>query len=206
MSVSIYHGSILDVRADAIVSPANSFMRHGALAGVIDSAARADATIAELHGELRPAHKRYCREQSEAPLVPTGTCYVTSAGALCRRYKAIIHAVGPIWANGLVHEESLLYKAYRAAFTEALLHDWTIVLPAISAGVFGVPIDTVARAALLAARVYTRSIGRQATFALVDIDHVAAFYRMAALLDFPLTAAASDGTMGAAQSTEGAQI
>lgn len=184
--IEIYAGSILDVEADAIVNPANSFLRHGGgLARIIDTAARAwphrsgvdlqAAAIDEQFRAQRDAVEQYDAENAEHPLIATGSAGWTSAGAL--PYKGIIHAVGPIWAGGAHYETNLVGDAYMSACAVAYANDCDhVAFPAISAGIFGVPIDVVASrgVASLRAAIDLRLI-KKATVALMDEAHVNEF-------------------------------
>lgn len=182
MIVNIHQGSILDVEADAIVNPANSFLRHGGgLAAIIDRAARKwpdtlhDYAIDDEYREQREAIERYESENAAHSLIPTGSAGWTSAGRL--PYKGIVHAVGPIWGGGNYCEGRLLQSAYCQAFFVANSHGCkSVAAPAISAGIFGVPINVVASAAAYGA-VHARLFGllEEITFALFDEEHVAAF-------------------------------
>lgn len=79
----------------------------------------------------------------------TGTAVVTTAGRL--PFKGVIHAVGPRYGEG--DEERKLAQALSAAFACAAEHGWASVsFPAVSSGIFAVPLDICARAYLAAAR------------------------------------------------------
>jgi O-acetyl-ADP-ribose deacetylase (regulator of RNase III) len=74
---------------------------------------------------------------------------VTTAGKL--PYKGVIHAVGPRHGEG--NEEANLVSALTAAFARALENGWTSVsFPAVSSGIFAVPLNVCARAYLKAGR------------------------------------------------------
>jgi O-acetyl-ADP-ribose deacetylase len=74
---------------------------------------------------------------------------VTGAGKL--PFKGIIHAVGPRFGEG--DEEYKLMQALGSAFARASERGWSSVsFPAVSAGIFAVPLDICARAYLKAAR------------------------------------------------------
>lgn len=175
----IHEGSILDCDVDVIVNPANSFMNHaGGLARVIDTSAQMiDGRVERCnpdspHSQIR-AVGRYQQKMASAPLVPTGDIFVTPAGAL--PFKRIIHAVGPIWGGGSFCEKALL----RSVFGQALAYCYnakfeTIAFPAISAGIFGVPIDVVADCAITA---LSGARMRKIVFALTDPEHVRVFQR-----------------------------
>ena len=61
----------------------------------------------------------------------------------------MIHAVGPVWHGGGKGEPELLAGCYRRAFQLAREHRLaTIAFPAISAGVYGYPMDKACRIAL----------------------------------------------------------
>jgi O-acetyl-ADP-ribose deacetylase (regulator of RNase III) len=80
---------------------------------------------------------------------PTGSAVVTTAGKL--PFKGVIHAVGPRQGEG--DEEDKLFQALTAAFERAREHGWTSVsFPAVSSGIFAVPLEVCARAYLKAAR------------------------------------------------------
>lgn len=191
-NIATYKGSILDCDVDVIVNPANSFLMNGAgLAGVIQRAAygsgspEARLQVAlensdeELEIEAR-AQIQYGKEVKAAKLIPYGDAILTSAGALPHPY-GIIHAVGPIWGGGEFYERALLNRAYTRCLEIA--HEagfQSIAFPAISAGIFGVPINVVASEAVLAVRTWKQSeldaLGAlDVTFALMDDEHVARF-------------------------------
>lgn len=74
---------------------------------------------------------------------------VTTAGKL--PFKGVIHAVGPRFGEG--REEDKLTQALAAAFRCADERGWqSVSFPAVSSGIFAVPLDICARAYLAAAR------------------------------------------------------
>ena len=131
-------GDLLDEPVDAIVNAANGHLAHGGgVAAIIARAAGA-------------AFQRECDLliQKQGP-VPTGDAVVTSAGKL--PFKGVIHAVGPRQGEG--DEEAKLYRALVAAFGCAKERGWSSVsFPAVSSGIFAVPLEVCARAYLKAMR------------------------------------------------------
>ena len=131
-------GNLLEEPVDAIVNAANGHLAHGGgVAGIISRAAgpglqaESDALIRKL-----------------GPL-PTGSAVVTTAGKL--PFKGVIHAVGPRQGEG--DEETKLFQALMSAFGRANEKGWTSVsFPAVSSGIFAVPLDVCARAYVKAAR------------------------------------------------------
>ena len=87
MPIELIKGDITEQEVDAIVNAANSRLDHvGGIARAIALAAGPELTAASL----------------EAPQVPTGDNYATTAGNL--KAKIVIHAVGPIWRGGQLNE------------------------------------------------------------------------------------------------------
>ena len=131
-------GDLLKEPVEAIVNAANGHLAHGGgVAGIISRAAgpalqaESDALVA-----------------ARGPLA-TGAAVVTTAGAL--PFKGVIHAVGPRYGEG--DEEEKLFDALSSAFGLALDKGWNSVsFPAVSSGIFAVPLDICARAYLRAAR------------------------------------------------------
>ena len=73
--------------------------------------------------------------------VKDGQTVLTGAGKLfC---KNVIHAVGPIWRGGQSGEKDVLYNCIFSHVLEIASQEnfSSIAIPAISAGVFGFPID-----------------------------------------------------------------
>jgi O-acetyl-ADP-ribose deacetylase len=74
---------------------------------------------------------------------------VTTAGRL--PFKGVIHAVGPRQGDG--DEEAKLFLALASAFACAKERSWSSVsFPAVSSGIFAVPLAVCARAYLKAMR------------------------------------------------------
>ena len=72
--------------------------------------------------------------------------------------RHVIHAVGPVWRGGGEGEPELLASAYRRAIALAAEHgDRRVALPAISAGIYGYPLEQAAEVALGAARAALRA-------------------------------------------------
>jgi len=134
----VVRGNLLEEPVDAIVNAANGHLAHGGgVAGVISRAAGSD--LQRESDDLVAKHGAY----------PTGSAVATTAGKL--PFKAVIHAVGPRHGEG--DEERKLKKALASAFALAAERGWqSVSFPAVSAGIFSVPLDICARAYLAAAR------------------------------------------------------
>jgi O-acetyl-ADP-ribose deacetylase (regulator of RNase III) len=134
----VVRGNLLEEPVDAIVNAANGHLAHGGgVAGII---ARAAGSALQEESDRIVA--------TRGPLA-TGSAVVTTAGKL--PFKGVIHAVGPRHGEG--DEESKLFQALSAAFALASQKGWTAVsFPAVSSGIFAVPLDICARAYLKAAR------------------------------------------------------
>ena len=136
-------GNLLAEPVDAIVNAANGQLAHGG--GVAAAIARAAGPALAQEGD---------RIVEQRGAIPTGDAVVTTAGRL--PHRAVIHAVGPIQGQG--DEERLLVRALRSAFERASERGLaSIAFPAVSSGIFAVPLETCARA-------YVRAV----------VEHVAA--------------------------------
>ena len=131
-------GNLLDEPVEAIVNAANGHLAHGGgVAGII---ARAAGPALQQESDLLI--------QRQGPL-PTGSAVTTTAGKL--PFKGVIHAVGPRQGEG--DEEAKLVRALASAFACAKERGWTSVsFPAVSSGIFAVPLEVCARAYIKAAR------------------------------------------------------
>ncbi|MGH8690128.1 MAG: macro domain-containing protein [Burkholderiales bacterium] len=136
-------GNLLDEPVDAIVNAANGHLAHGGgVAGII---ARAAGPALQQESEL------LVREHGP---YPSGSAVVTTAGKL--PFKGVIHAVGPRQGEG--DEENKLFQALASAFQRARERSWeSISFPAVSSGIFAVPLDVCARAYIMAARQAARA-------------------------------------------------
>jgi O-acetyl-ADP-ribose deacetylase len=134
----VVRGNLLEEPVDAIVNAANGHLMHGGgVAGVLSRAA-GPALQAESDRLLT----------TSGPF-DSGAAVVTGAGRL--PFKGVIHAVGPRQGEG--EEERKLVQALTAAFAIAGEKGWTsVAFPAVSAGIFAVPLDVCARAYVKAAR------------------------------------------------------
>jgi O-acetyl-ADP-ribose deacetylase (regulator of RNase III) len=134
----VVRGNLLEEPVEAIVNAANGHLAHGGgVAGIISRAAGP---------ELQAESDRLVAERGP---FATGSAVVTRAGKL--PFKGVIHAVGPRYGEG--DEEAKLVRALGAAFERARERGWqSVSFPAVSAGIFAVPLEICARAYLEAAR------------------------------------------------------
>ena len=152
--IRIVRGDITDETVDAIVNAANSSLLGG---GGVDGA---------IHRRGGPSILEACRELRATSLpdgLPTGQAVATTAGDLAAEW--VIHAVDPVWSAS-EDRTPLLQNAYRASLRVAReLGARSVAFPAISAGVYGWPMDDAARIAVgTVAR--TPTMVERATFVL----------------------------------------
>ena len=135
---AVVQGNLLEEPVDAIVNAANGHLAHGG--GVAALIARAAGPALQEESD---------RIVAEHGPFPSGSAVVTTAGRL--PFKGVIHAVGPRFGEG--GEEAKLAQALAAAFQCARERNWASVsFPAVSAGIFAVPLEVCARAYAAAVR------------------------------------------------------
>ncbi len=138
-SLELAQSDITGMETDAIVNAANEHLAHGGgVAGAI--ARRGGPAIQRESDAWVQRHGR----------VPPGSAAITGGGQLPARY--VIHAVGPIYdRTNPSRSAELLASAVRSSLTLADAHGLkSIALPAISAGIFGYPLEAAARVILAA--------------------------------------------------------
>lgn len=128
MGIEVVTADITTLEVDAIVNAANESLAHGG--GVAAAIARAGAPV------VNEESAEWIRQNGT---VEPGESAYTGAGPMPARW--VIHVVGPRYSEGQ-DNESLLRGAVAAALDRgAELGARTIALPAISAGIFGYPLD-----------------------------------------------------------------
>jgi O-acetyl-ADP-ribose deacetylase (regulator of RNase III) len=133
--ISIALGDIVEQDVDVVVNAANSGLMGG---GGVDGA------ILRAGGDAQLAARRELRDRI-GPL-PTGRAAPTESGAM--RCRWVIHVVGPVF-SATEDRSHQLASCYREALAVAdELEASSIAFPAVSAGVFGWPIDSAADIAI----------------------------------------------------------
>jgi O-acetyl-ADP-ribose deacetylase (regulator of RNase III) len=133
MRITAVEGDITRQDVDVVVNAANSGMRGG---GGVDGA---------IHRAGGPAILADCVERFPHGL-PTGSAGATTAGDLPARW--VVHVVGPNYRAGQ-RDPDLLASCYREAVRIAdELGARTIAFPAVSAGIYGWPLEDAARIAV----------------------------------------------------------
>lgn len=133
----IVPGDITTIPADVIVNAANSGLLGG---GGVDGA---------IHAAGGPEILAECKALRETDLpdgLPAGQAVATTAGHLPARW--IIHTVGPVYSASEDRSETLA-SCYRSSIALAeQLGATSIAFPAISAGVYGWPMESAATIAV----------------------------------------------------------
>ncbi|AJW79774.1 O-acetyl-ADP-ribose deacetylase [Clavibacter michiganensis] len=134
-------GDITRQDVDAIVNAANSSLLGG---GGVDGA---------IHRAAGPELLAACRRIRSEELpdgLPAGDAVGTPGFRLPARH--VIHTVGPVWSRS-EDRTAVLASAYRRSIeVAASLGLRSVALPAVSAGVYGWPVDDAARVAVAAVR------------------------------------------------------
>ena len=168
--ITLVQGDITEQQVDAVVNAANSSLLGG---GGVDGA---------IHRHGGPAILAECQELRASRYpdgLPTGQAVATTAGDLPARW--VIHTVGPVYAKSEDRSE-LLASCYRESLRVAdELGAQTVAFPAISAGIYGWPLDDAARIALTTVH-ETGTCVREARFVLFTDEILAAFQRAHAAL------------------------
>ncbi len=167
MRITLIEGDITRQEADAVVNAANSSLLGG---GGVDGA---------IHRNGGPEILAACRDLRASHYgkgLPTGQAVATTAGRLPARW--VIHTVGPVHSES-EDRSALLVSCYRESLRVAdELGAKTVAFPAISAGIYGWPIDDAARIAVRTVRGTPSSV-EEARFVLFTPGVLAAFEQAA---------------------------
>ena len=163
VQISLVRGDITEQHVDAVVNAANNSLLGG---GGVDGA---------IHRRGGPTILAECRDLRASRYpdgLPTGQAVATTAGDLPARW--VIHTVGPVYSESEDRSE-LLASCYRESLRVAdELGAQTVAFPAVSAGVYGWPLDAAARIALTTVW-NTPTRVREARFALFSDEVLSAF-------------------------------
>ncbi|MCQ9181819.1 O-acetyl-ADP-ribose deacetylase [Streptomyces sp. IBSBF 2953] len=164
-TITLVQGDITRQSVDAIVNAANSSLYGG---GGVDGA------IHRRGGPEILADCRRLRASSYGKGLATGRAVATTAGQLDARW--VIHTVGPVY-SGSEDRSELLASCYRESLRVADENGArTVAFPAVSAGVYGWPMDDAARIAVETVRA-TRTDVEEIRFVLFDERAYEAFAR-----------------------------
>ena len=164
MDLRAVRGDITEADVDVIVNAGNPVLLGG---GGVDGAIHR-AAGPELLAECRvivaslPGHR-----------LPRGQAVVTTAGRLPARW--VVHTAGPIWSASRDHSAVL-----RSCYVESLrvadgLGARSLAFPAISAGIYGWPLDDAARQAVAGVRAADVEHVTEVRFVLFSDEALAAF-------------------------------
>ncbi|MGI9004440.1 MAG: O-acetyl-ADP-ribose deacetylase [Pseudonocardia sp.] len=163
--IVLVRGDITEQHVDAVVNAANSSLLGG---GGVDGA---------IHRCGGPEILAACRELRGGRYrdgLPTGQAVATTAGLLPAHW--VIHTVGPVWTPR-EDRSALLASCYRESLRVAdELGVAAVAFPAVSAGVYGWPMDDAARIAVETVAATPSSV-REARFVLFSADAHGAFTR-----------------------------
>ena len=137
--ITLVEGDITEQQVDVVVNAANSSLLGG---GGVDGA------IHRRGGPEILAECRRLRASQYGKGLRVGQAVATTAGRLPARW--VVHTVGPVYlAEEYEERAGLLASCYRESLRAAAgLGARTVAFPAVSAGVYGWPLDDAARIAL----------------------------------------------------------
>jgi O-acetyl-ADP-ribose deacetylase len=129
--MSLVLGDIVELDVDVVVNAANSGLLGG---GGVDGA------ILRAGGDGQLAARRALRDRIGS--LATGHAAWTDAGTM--RCRWVVHVVGPVFSR-MEDRSALLASCYREALRVADdLGARSVAFPAVSAGIYGWPIDSAA--------------------------------------------------------------
>jgi O-acetyl-ADP-ribose deacetylase len=164
MDITLALGDITEQQVDAVVNAANSSLLGG---GGVDGAIhrRGGPEILAACKELRAGEHR--------DGLPPGRAVATTAGRLPARW--VIHTVGPVFSR-TEDRSAVLESSYRESLRVAEeLGAATVAFPAVSAGVYGWPLDDAARIAVMTTRAHPPGMVHEVRFVLFGQDAYDAF-------------------------------
>lgn len=161
--LTLARGDITEQEVDAVVNAANSSLLGG---GGVDGA------IHRRGGPEILADCRRLRASRYGGGLPTGQAVATTAGRLPARW--VIHTVGPVWSASEDRSDQLA-SCYRESLRVAdELGARTVAFPAVSAGIYGWPLDDAARIAVGVVREADTAV-QEVRFVLFDEQAYSAF-------------------------------
>jgi len=164
VNITAVQGDITEQQVDAVVNAANSSLLGG---GGVDGA---------IHRRGGPEILAECRALRAAHLgggLPAGQAVATTAGRLPARW--VIHTVGPVWSAS-EDRSAVLASAYRESLRVAEeLGATSVAFPAVSAGVYGWPMDDAARIAVETVATHDPVTVREVRFVLFGPEAYTAF-------------------------------
>jgi O-acetyl-ADP-ribose deacetylase len=169
VDVRAVRGDITRADVDVIVNAANPGLLGG---GGVDGAIHA-AGGPEILAECRQIAARL-----PGGRLPRGAAVATTAGRLPARW--VVHTAGPIWSAGGQRAGHDLAAVLRSCYAESLrvadgLGARTVAFPAISAGVYGWPLEDAARQAVAGVRSVPVEHVQEVRFVLLGDEALAAF-------------------------------
>jgi O-acetyl-ADP-ribose deacetylase (regulator of RNase III) len=167
VTITLVRGDITRQTADAIVNAANSSLLGG---GGVDGA---------IHRRGGPAILADCRKLRASHYgkgLRTGQAVATTAGELDAQW--VIHTVGPVYSREEDRSEQLASCYWESLRVADELDARTVAFPAVSAGIYGWPMDDAARIAVETVRAAETSVD-EVTFVLFDEAAFEAFGRQA---------------------------
>jgi O-acetyl-ADP-ribose deacetylase (regulator of RNase III) len=139
--IEVTQGDITKLDVDAIVNAANTTLMGG---GGVDGA---------IHAAAGPALLAECVALKGCT---PGKAKITKGYKLPAKF--VIHAVGPVWQDGLHGEDDLLAACYENSLSLAVEHGVrTIAFPAISTGAYGFPLHRAVKIAVTSVKKFLAS-------------------------------------------------
>jgi O-acetyl-ADP-ribose deacetylase len=150
--IELIHGDIIKLNVNAYINPANANLKH--MGGLAKALSRAGGK------QVEQECNKFMADRRNVPL-KEGDVFVSSTGDRflgCLSNSILVHAVGPIWRNGINQEESNLTNAvWRSLenidshYKSSTVPSVSVALPPISTGIFNYPIT-------LATKVITETV------------------------------------------------